>query len=131
MRKAETSIANGATKSSWKLAADKSKAKYHVEVDEVFERYIVDSATLSNDAFLNMWGLGGASKAALAYARAWVWPVCEAFQTPAGPHVAIATSWPYGFHEAVVADQKFMRESTQKQWVALGRRGDLAHSSAS
>ena len=73
----------------------------------------------SRTTFLKMLKLGGASKAACSYARAWVCPTCAASAAPHKPTEASTRLRPYGFNTTVVMDLKYLKDAGDTNNVAL------------
>ena len=66
-----------------------------------------------------MMRLGGASPAALQYARVWQCPICAQISPPPKMMQASPTARPYGFNKIVCIDVKYLKDTTQKHRVAL------------
>lgn len=67
---------------------------------------------------LRMMKLGNASPAAMAYARAWQRPVCQASARPHKPQEASTRLRPFGFNKTVVMDLKSLKDADKKNHVA-------------
>jgi hypothetical protein len=73
----------------------------------------------SRGTFLRMLRLGGATPAAVEYAKAWICPVCAASSAPGRPLEASVRARPFGFNKVVCLDLKCQKDAAQKNHVAL------------
>ncbi|MFM7984158.1 MAG: hypothetical protein ACKPKO_33015, partial [Candidatus Fonsibacter sp.] len=73
----------------------------------------------SRGSFLRMMRLGGASPAAMEYARDWVCPVCAACAAPTKPLEASTSTRPFGFNKVIAMDLKYLKDAAGKNHVAL------------
>jgi hypothetical protein len=73
----------------------------------------------SQATFLRMLRLGGATPAAMDYAKAWVCPICAASAVPGKPLEAGVRTRPFGFNKTVCLDLKYLKDGAGKNHVAL------------
>ena len=68
---------------------------------------------------LRMMRLGGATPAAIEYAKVWQCPVCASSQRPSNPLNASTRIRPYGFNVSVSMDLKYLKDAQEQHHVAL------------
>ena len=73
----------------------------------------------SRTTFLRMMKLGGASPAALEYAKAWQCPVCQESSRPGQPQEASSQTRPFGFAKCVCCDLKYLHDADRAHHIAL------------
>ena len=73
----------------------------------------------SKTTFLRMMKLGGASPAALEYAKAWQCPICLECSRPGQPQEASSQPRPFGFGKCVCCDLKYLHDADRVHHVAL------------
>ncbi len=73
----------------------------------------------SRATMLKMMRLGGASPAAITYAKYWNCPICKAASQPSAPLNASTRIRPYKFIHTVAVDLKYLKDSGGNNHVAL------------
>jgi len=73
----------------------------------------------AQQTFMRMLKLGGASPAALEYARTWQCPVCAESARPGRPQEATSRGRPFGFGKVVCMDLKYLNDAERAHHVAL------------
>jgi len=68
---------------------------------------------------LRMMKLGGASPAAMEYAKVWQCPTCDAAAQPSEPLKASTRIRPFGFNKTVGVDLKYLKDTNRDNHVAV------------